>query len=127
MPAIFRSPASKLKEKGLASYLVPVGKQTVFHSPEGTTIKDITDGTSQTIMIVEVNDKNAVIWTRPDDLTIDPKEPAKGLGGLHKNGFCAAFCDGSAHFLPNSISPKTLNALFTRAGEEYIQGKDIHP
>ena len=32
----------------------------------------------------------------------------------------AAFCDGSVHFLPKTIDPKTLKALFTRAGGEPV-------
>ncbi len=124
MPAIYRSPASKLKEKGRTSYLLPVGNQTAFSGREGTTLKEITDGTVHTIMVVEVDDEQAVIWTKPEDLPFDPKNPAKGLGGLFPGGFNAAFCDASVHFLNNTISPDTLRALFTRAGGEVVSWKD---
>jgi len=118
VPALYRSPASKLKEKGRASYVVVVGKDTVFSGREGIPIKEIKDGTSQTIMAVEVDDQHAVIWTKPDDLPFDPENPAKGLGGADKRGFNALFCDGSVHFLLKDIDPKVLRALFTRAGGE---------
>ena len=53
------------------------------------------DGTSNTIMTVEVSDDKAVIWTKPDDWQFDPEKPLAGLGRAHPGGFCAAMCDGS--------------------------------
>jgi hypothetical protein len=120
MPAVYRSPASKLKEKGRASYVVVVGKDTVFPGREGIPIKEIKDGTSNTIMAVEVDDQHAVIWTKPEDLPFDPENPANGLGGLFKGQFLALFCDGSVHVLRKGLDPKILRALFTRAGGEVI-------
>lgn len=120
MPDIYRSPVSKLTEKGRSNYLYPIGKETVCPGPRGIEFKEITDGTSNTIMIVEANDDQAVIWTKPDDLPFDPKQPAKGLGALYGDGFWVAFCDGSARFLRLSNDPAILRALFTRAGGEPI-------
>ena len=121
MPAIYRSPASKLREKGRTSYLVPRGEETVFPGPQPVAIKDIADGTSKTIMVVEADDDRAVIWTKPEDLPFDPEHPEKGLGGMFEGGFNSTFCDGSVHFLPMTIDPKTLRALFTRDGGEVIK------
>ena len=96
---------------------MPVGNGALYSSSrDEPQIKDITDGTSHTIMVVEVDDQHAVTWTKPDDLAFDPKDPKKGIGSLYEGGFNAAFCDGSVHFLSGSIDPKTLAALFTRAG-----------
>jgi hypothetical protein len=120
MPAVYRCPASKLREKGRASYVVAVGKGTVFPGREGVPIKEIKDGSSSTILAVEVDDERAMIWTKPDDLPFDPNNPAKGLGGHFQGGFSAAFCDGSVHFLRKDMDPKVLRALFTRAGGEVI-------
>ena len=121
MPAVFRSPKSKAA-KGFTNYVVPVGGGALYSSREGRAeaIKDITDGTSHTIMLVEVDDEHAVPWTKPDDMPFDPADPKKGIGSLYEQGFIAAYCDGSVHFMQNSIDPKTLKALFTRAGGEQI-------
>jgi len=119
-PDVYRSPASKKGRHGYTSYVLPVGEETICPGRRGVSLKEITDGTSNTIMIVEVGDDQAVIWTKPEDLPFDPEEPAKGLGGLVEGGFQATFCDGSARFIADSIDPKTLRALFTRAGGEAV-------
>jgi hypothetical protein len=116
MPETFRCPASKLKqEQGLSTYRVVSGEGTVFPGREGIPIKEIRDGTSNTIMIVEVDDQNAVIWTKPEGLPFDPKNPAKGLGGQFEGGFDTAFCDGSVHFISKNIPPETLRLLLLRS------------
>ncbi|MGD0897702.1 MAG: DUF1559 domain-containing protein, partial [Thermoguttaceae bacterium] len=75
MPAVFRSPKSKAA-KGRTNYVVPIGGGALYSSPKDEPqFKDITDGTSNTIMTVEVDDRHAVIWTRPDDLVFDPQDP----------------------------------------------------
>jgi hypothetical protein len=111
MPPLYRSPASRLREKGKTNYVLPVGPGTCFPGREGITFQEIKDGTSNTIAIVEADDAQAVIWTKPGDLPFDPKRPLAGLGGLYKEGFCAAYWDGSVHFIPIGIAPETLRRL----------------
>ncbi len=120
MPAVFRSPRSKAAE-GFTNYVVPVGGGALYSSPKDEpTVKDITDGTSHTIMLVEVGDEHAVPWTKPDDMPFDPSDPKKGIGRLYEQGFAAAFCDASVRFLPKTIVPEALKAYFTRAaGDPY--------
>jgi hypothetical protein len=120
MPRVYSSPASKLRGKGRSSCVLVVGQQTVFPGREAIPIKEIKDGTSNTILAVEVADEHAVVWTKPQDLPFDPENPRKGLGGLFPDGFIAAFCDGSVHFLANDIDPEVLCALLTRAGGDVV-------
>jgi hypothetical protein len=111
MPPIYRHPASTAKP-GMTNYVTLRGKDTAFPGKEGIRIADITDGTSNTIMLVEASDSKAVPWTKPDDLEYDEKKPAAGLGGLFPGGFNAAFCDGSIHFVQSTIDAETLRLLF---------------
>ncbi len=118
MPAVFRSPKSQA-EQGKTNYLAPVGNGALYSSSrDEPQIKDIKDGPSHTIMVVEVDDPHAVIWTKPDDLAFDPKEPKRGIGSLYEGGFVAAYCDGHILFLSGNVDPKALAAAFTRAGGE---------
>jgi len=126
MPEVFAAPGSKASA-GKTPYLAPVGPETVFASPgsrsgeaTGMKIADIVDGTANTILLVDAAEDRVVIWTRPDDLPLDPKQPLRGLGFKYGDGFLALFCDGSIHFVAKTIDPKTLTALFTPQGGEAI-------
>jgi hypothetical protein len=120
MPATFRSPASRAAP-GKTTYVVVGGKDTMFPpGPKGVQVKDVTDGLSNTIMIVEADDAHAVPWTRPEDLPFDPQHPFRGLGGKAAGYIVAALGDGSVRLIARSIQASTLRALFTRNGGEVI-------
>jgi len=123
MPKVFNSSQDpKLAPEGKTTYVGVVDKSTMFTGDKkGVQIKEVTDGTSNTIFIVDADDKDAVIWTKPDDLKLDPKDPKKGISNRFPSGFLAAFADGSVHSVSHSISKETLNALFTRNGGETVE------
>jgi nitrate reductase gamma subunit len=100
------------------SYFVLTGKDTIFSGKEGTKIQDITDGTSNTILVVEA--KGDVPWTKPVDLAYDAKKPLPKFGGYFTEGFNAAFADGSVHFIVPATAEQTLRAMITKAGGEVI-------
>ncbi|MBN2296272.1 MAG: DUF1559 domain-containing protein [Pirellulales bacterium] len=122
MPEAYAMPNSSARHQYRTCFVRPVGENTVCPGKKAIKIKEITDGTSNTIMIVEVDEKNAVVWTKPDDIVVDPKQPAKGLGGHFKGGFWTTFCDGSARFISISakIDPQQLRAVFSRNGGEPV-------
>lgn len=76
----------------------------------------ITDGTSNTILIVEAG--NAVPWTKPEDLHYAADEPLPELGGLFPVVFHAAFADGAVHTLRKRYDETTLRATITANGGE---------
>ncbi|HEV2948997.1 MAG TPA: DUF1559 domain-containing protein [Gemmataceae bacterium] len=123
MPAPYRSTKNKeLLQAGKTTYLAPVGEHLMFTgTPKTISFRDITDGTSNTIMLVDGDDDHAVIWTKPDDLKVDPKNPKAGLRNNPGSGFLILLGDGSVHYFPANIDVKTLNALFTRDGGEVIK------
>ena len=119
MPPVFRSAASL--PAGKTTYLGIGGDSGVFPGCEGIAIRDITDGTSNTIAVVDADDARAVEWTKPDDLTPDFSRPMEGLVGHYPQGFLALFCDASVRFMSKAVSPQILKAYFTRNGGEVIQ------
>ena len=104
MPAAYESPAVSLDE-GKTVYLGIAGEGAIF-SEEEIGFEAITDGSSNTALIVEVNPEMAVEWTKPQDYELNPEDPLEGLGNVHAGGFLAAFCDGSTHFVANNVDPE---------------------
>ena len=128
MPQVYRSPESKANS-GMTNYLGVGGADGVFVRPRpedkprdkiGTRIAQITDGTSNTVVVVEVPDDSAVIWTKPGDFAPDKENPMRGLVGLRPGGFLAAFVDGSVQFIAESIGAD-VNGLFTKSGGERVR------
>ncbi len=115
MPRVYRSPVSQREEAGWTNYVAPVAEETVLGDRQGVSLEQITDGTSNTILLVEADDKRAVVWTRPADLPVDLAAPAEGLGGFYEGRFLATFCDGSVRSLSSKLDAETLRRLFQRA------------
>ena len=120
MPAVFKSPGAKLEE-GYTNYLAVVAPNTILsNGRRGTSTRDITDGTSRTVMLVEADDDAAVPWTKPDDLAWDSQQPLRGLGQIWSGRFYAVFGDGSVRAIGADLPAETINGLFSRNGGEVI-------
>jgi hypothetical protein len=120
MPAALQNPNLTLGP-GLTNYLAIVGKPCMFDgTAEGRRFRNVVDGLSHTVAIVEADAAQAVPWTKPDDLNYDAQAPATGLGHLRPGGWLAGFADGHVTFISNDAATELLNALFTCAGGEVI-------
>lgn len=87
---------------------------------KGPKFVEITDGTSNTLMIVEAGE--AVPWYKPDVLAYDGVLPLPQLGDKSADRFLAAMGDGKIRTLkPSKLSEKTLRALITIQGGEVIE------
>jgi hypothetical protein len=113
MPALFASPASNVAAEGKTAYLAVVGKNTAFERG-GKVGLSMPDGTSQTIMLIEVSDEKAVIWTKPDDWELNPDDPLAGLKGQYPGFFHALFADTAVRQIPLTSDKKKVKALMIR-------------
>lgn len=117
MPNVYRSPQVSVSG-GKTVYQVPVGPGAIFEGSVGRSMRDITDGTSNTILLVEVEMPRAVEWTRPMDYSFTVSDPLEGLLAAREAGYQVAYADGSTQTIAPSTSPESANAMFTRAGGE---------
>jgi prepilin-type processing-associated H-X9-DG protein len=124
MPALFRNPSDAPNSTN-TSYFVFTGQGPMFGGDKGPGFAEITDGMSNTIMIVEA--KRDIPWTKPEDIAYDAKQPLPKLGGYYPGGFNAAFADGSVRFLHDGIDDQALRALITKAGGESIDPGALNP
>jgi prepilin-type processing-associated H-X9-DG protein len=128
MPAVFGCPdeTDALTKEGKTRYLAPRSAETIMRGAEPLGLRDITDGTSNTIMVLDAGDDRAVEWTKPADWEFDPDPAVQSIFRSHEpGGTNMAFADGSVRFISATIQPATLRALFTRAGGEVIDAGEF--
>lgn len=121
MPPSFSHPQIVL-EPGFTVYQMVASSPSdanptmLVEGERGVGFDRITDGSSNTVLIVEVNAANAVEWTKPSDWKFDPNNPTQGLGDNEfGNGTIVGLCDGSTHFIDiNSNSLENVSSMMTR-------------
>ena len=131
MPDVYRCSeiaADKTRE-GKTTYVTPRGEQTVFPGADAIGINNITDGTSNTIAVVDAPAKNMVVWTAPDDLDVSElvvdihaakKLKPEMILKQHGGGSYVGFADGSVRRLKGTINQAVFGALLTNSGGEVI-------
>jgi hypothetical protein len=111
------------------AYTFLTGPGTVFPSEGPLKIREIMDGTSQTLMLVEACGAK-IVWTQPADIDVSRETaqinaPGKASGtsdgvlsSYHEAGAHCALADGSVRYLNESVSPDVVRALTTAAAED---------
>lgn len=123
MPSFYLDPASKhTQQEGLSNYLGVKGEGMIFDdSKQDITFKDIIDGTSNTIVLLQVNDEQAAIWTKPQDWEFNAQSPLLGLApNVRPAVFLAGFTDGHVAAISQTVDAGVFKAMLTRAGEEIV-------
>ena len=118
MPAVFRCPADQANPGTLTDYAAIVGPETIWQPDRSTTFAQITDGSSNTIAVVEAAGLG-VNWMEPRDLPfaavangINPKQ-GPGMSGHHPGAVIAVFADGHTQTIQQNLSRQLLRAICT--------------
>jgi prepilin-type processing-associated H-X9-DG protein len=112
MPTVYQYPADAAGDNSSTAYQAIVGKGAAFEGIQGVRLTDFTNGTSNTILVVE--SAVAVPWTKPDDLTYAPDRPLPQFSERVSGGFNALFADGSVRMIPIETKEPILRTLITR-------------
>jgi prepilin-type processing-associated H-X9-DG protein len=125
MPLVFACPGGPARRAGKTPYLVVVGPETdaysvntPFEPTRGADIRHITDGTSNTILVLETD--TAVAWTKPDDLQWTKGAPLPRLASAHADGSNVLFADGGTRFIKATIDANRLEGILTINGNEVL-------
>jgi hypothetical protein len=117
MPRVYDSANDSAKPYD-TNYRVFVGGGALFDLNAKASIRQVTDGLSNTFMVVEAAE--SVPWTAPRELEYGPNVKLPKLG-VTKNGlFGVAFADGAVRRLSASLPEATLRAGITKAGGEVV-------
>ena len=120
MPDVFLCPSSKIPSRQ-TTYLAVVVPGGCFGSDTPRTLAEFTDDTSQTLMLMEVGQEQAIHWMSPND--VDEKIIAS-MGSqtklAHPRAFHAMTVDGACHLVPSDTSPATLSKLISVAGKDPV-------
>ena len=103
------------------TYLAVVTPDSVIRPIQSGKIAEVTDGTANTLMLVEVPPEKAVHWMAPvdaDEETLQTKNVKKKLA--HDGGWVGAMADGSVHFISETIRDEQIHALSTVNGNDEV-------
>ena len=118
MPKIYAPPGIKTKKPHSTYYRVFNGPDTIFGGKDGRKFADVTDGLSNTILVVEAG--QAVPWTKPEELAYDANKRLPKLGGIFDGDFNLLLADASSRFVRRGFDEKMLRAMITHNGEEIV-------
>jgi type II secretory pathway pseudopilin PulG len=117
----YTSPAGN-DRAGTTNYVAIVGKGTIWRGAKSTDFADIKDGTSNTIMVVEIANSD-IHWMEPRDLPIeeleawlDPSHQPRLGGEIH--GGIVVMADGSVRYISRDIAIEELRAMITPSGKD---------
>ena len=131
MPEVYSCPSAPTAV-GMTPYVAAAGPGMFFDAPEpipgtqtiGVSIGAISDGTANTILLLDLGWMNRVEWTRPAEFDVDVDEVVDLLTATpasHAYVRPMLFGDGSVRTIKQSLDPRTLRALFTRDAGDVVR------
>jgi hypothetical protein len=120
MPAVFRCPEEASENPLTTSYVAVVGNDTMWPMSQGRHVRDVKDGTSHTILLVE-QAASGIHWMEPRDVSIEgtavmvPNHPHNHADGVTVVSYADAHTQALA-----PRDHEIFRALISAAGGEDI-------
>lgn len=117
---VFNCPSAKYGTN-YTNYMAVVTPDSVLRPEASCRLAEIKDGTSNTLLVIEVDAEHAVPWMTPQDvdeayfLGVVSKAKTSHVGGLH-----GVLADGTVRFLSESLPADVRHALVTADGNETV-------
>jgi Tfp pilus assembly protein PilE len=116
----YNCPSVSITQPGNTHYLALVGEHQALHPSRPRKLDEVVDGTTQTLLVIEVPADQAVPWMAPMD--IDVNGLLSNLSSLPKNheeGFQGVFIDSTSQlFSHDLVTPDVLSAFTTIDGDD---------
>jgi prepilin-type processing-associated H-X9-DG protein len=115
----YTCPSLSTASPEMTTYQVVVDPSGIFTGPASCPISTIVDGTSNTLLVVEVDSANVVSWMSPQDTDL-PTFLGRGRAGRspHPRGRNVVLADGSVRFLSDTMDTVTARGVVSKAGGE---------
>ena len=118
IPKIYESAGAGKGKTTIQTLLTP---QSVFgRQGKPVQFRDITDGTSNTIWLVEVDPADSVVWTKPEDYVAETEEAYTRLFANRKQ-VPFGFVDGSVRRFDSKLTYEVFKQLLSIKGGEVVQ------
>lgn len=121
MPQTYACPSAPMNRVNTC-YATIVGPKSVLGADKCVTIRDIVDGTSNTMLVAEAC-MLGIPWMKPQDIdaaSFTAVGDPGGVSSFHRAGVHVLMSDGSVHFISSATDPNIVKAMTTRDGGEQI-------
>ena len=121
---VFQCPSEPALGPNTTYQVVVDPRSTFTGKPAGVPLREVTDGTANTLLVVEA--ATPVPWSKPDDIRFArASDPRLGIGSRHPGGLNALFADGAVRFLKNSAS-NPLSPEMPRGDGDAKWSRSVH-
>lgn len=122
-PRVFVSPGrADHRYAAESNYFLVVGEGTLFPSKGPMSAGEVSDGISNTLLVVEAQNTTHE-WTKPIDVdfrNLKGTPSSVGIGGTHNGGFTVSFADGTSGWIPNDTPSELIRSMVTPRGGESV-------
>jgi Protein of unknown function (DUF1559)/Dockerin type I domain len=128
MPSVFRSGNDSASvtttrylviASGAYPSSVPLFLNNANSLGNSLSLNRVTDGTSNTMLVVQAATEKAIPWTKPDDLAFDEANPISTLGNVGSY-FNAVFADGKVRALPTDMGNPMFRSMATISDGDFL-------